>query len=686
MKRRPAPWLLGVCCVLFFRVAGLAEDRCGPAEQSQADLSWLTQKTELKSDPLLPRLRLTGDPDLAGISFVTIRPRDLSGAGGSGEIVLDRSRWNFNEFGDATSVEDPRDKTYPITLQPIGRDDPRGEGRLLFAVQFENEAFDNRMYLVLSPGPIFGDRLLVMGGENPQDLAELASEEAPLDAIIPLHTTGESSCLRSLTRVEPERFSTGEFRMSVSERRGRVQLSTMADNASLSVDENYLTYGPFGDVASSTLIGYRWYGYEIQKQSTADPAGRGRSLLELVPRDTPDDSPEWRQPWRRFQMVMSSVSDGTDRLLIRTNGILTHVLPLTDGERISFLQQIRGLESSPDELELIEQARELIGNQFQISTEEGHVRQLSLSWDGVNADSLLHFAQLPQIQRLQLSGGRPDDPSILNAIGGFRQLTSLIFYCVPLNDGVLEQIGLLEHLRYLRIYDEVPPKLEPETVPRVTDAGLEHIARLPRLARLQLSGLGITDAGLMRLKDLPELESLDLQRTAVTVSGLVAFAGQQPQIDISLSIWIRPMSAGGDDESLSCSVDMRELAAGISGSLATDELIAELCELTDLKSLSISSRIVTDAGLKSLAALEDLESLRLDNNDAVTNDGLRSFSELPSLRKLNLWYCRNIDDGAIEELSALAQLEELNLGGTQVSESGLQTLQRALPNCRIEKR
>jgi YHS domain-containing protein len=50
---------------------------------------------------------------------------------------------------------------------------------------------------------------------------------------------------------------------------------------------------------------------------------------------------------------------------------------------------------------------------------------------------------------------------------------------------------------------------------RVTDAGLEQVARMQSLIRLHLERAAITDAGLVFLKDLAELESLNLYGTAV---------------------------------------------------------------------------------------------------------------------------------------------------------------------------
>jgi len=58
---------------------------------------------------------------------------------------------------------------------------------------------------------------------------------------------------------------------------------------------------------------------------------------------------------------------------------------------------------------------------------------------------------------------------------------------------------------------------------QVTDAGLAHLAGLPVLETLLLSGAQVTDAGLAHLTELPTLKSLHLGGTQVTAAGLVHF-------------------------------------------------------------------------------------------------------------------------------------------------------------------
>ena len=58
----------------------------------------------------------------------------------------------------------------------------------------------------------------------------------------------------------------------------------------------------------------------------------------------------------------------------------------------------------------------------------------------------------------------------------------------------------------------------------VTDEGLRHLAKLPRLRVLNLSKTSITDRGLRVLRDLPALESLSVSLTGITDEGAAHLA------------------------------------------------------------------------------------------------------------------------------------------------------------------
>jgi hypothetical protein len=66
----------------------------------------------------------------------------------------------------------------------------------------------------------------------------------------------------------------------------------------------------------------------------------------------------------------------------------------------------------------------------------------------------------------------------------------------------------------------------------------------------------------------------------------------------------------------------------------------------------------------------------------VDDKGLALLKGLPELRELSL-DSSNVGDGAVEALQSMPQLEVLNLYHTLITESGVQQIKSALPNCRI---
>ena len=59
----------------------------------------------------------------------------------------------------------------------------------------------------------------------------------------------------------------------------------------------------------------------------------------------------------------------------------------------------------------------------------------------------------------------------------------------------------------------------------VTDRGLSHLARLPRLKFLALDGVNVTDAGMANLKELKELTGFRLGSIPITDRGLAELRG-----------------------------------------------------------------------------------------------------------------------------------------------------------------
>ena len=112
--------------------------------------------------------------------------------------------------------------------------------------------------------------------------------------------------------------------------------------------------------------------------------------------------------------------------------------------------------------------------------------------------------------------------------------------------------------------------------------------------------------------------------------------------------------------------------------------LGELAALMHLRSLAINDCRVTDAGLKGLARLTQLRSLSLQSCIMVTDAGLKELAGLKSLQSLDLSGTQ-VTDAGLKELTALKQLQKLSLFRTSVTDQGVAELQRALPECGINR-
>jgi endonuclease YncB( thermonuclease family)/Leucine-rich repeat (LRR) protein len=230
-------------------------------------------------------------------------------------------------------------------------------------------------------------------------------------------------------------------------------------------------------------------------------------------------------------------------------------------------------------------------------------------------------------------------------------------------DATLEHLKKLPHLRFLNLAEE-------GNAPKITNAGLAHLAGLTKLKSLHLARFnGATDAGLVHLKGLTALETLEITHTkSIDGSGLVHLR------------------------------ELRRLESlNFNHTPVTDDTLAHVKDFTKLKSLGLRATKITDAGLKHLQALENLEQLNLwetnitDDGLAlvakmpqikhlllvaaeITADGLKHLENMPVLEDLELRHVKGDDDVVLEHVGRMAHLKRLEFHDMKATESGLKHL------------
>ena len=137
-----------------------------------------------------------------------------------------------------------------------------------------------------------------------------------------------------------------------------------------------------------------------------------------------------------------------------------------------------------------------------------------------------------------------------------------------MTDAMLEDVSRIEHITALKLGGSRS----------VTDAGVRHLSRLPRLRYLDLSGTSITDHGLEVLRALPELETVSLAWTKVTDAGVAHLSGCERLSNVNLQ------GTSSGDGALRALAGKAHLCQLRTGNAVTDAGLALLHEMPIFKS------------------------------------------------------------------------------------------------------
>jgi internalin A len=211
-----------------------------------------------------------------------------------------------------------------------------------------------------------------------------------------------------------------------------------------------------------------------------------------------------------------------------------------------------------------------------------------------------------------------------------------------------------------------------------TDAALRAVSDFPRLKRLYLHKGQATDEGLMSLTQLTELEELMVWNAVqLTDAGIAHLAGLPKVRNVHFS------NGQLGDAFLKVFSRMPNLKLlSLQGNAFSDDGLKHLAEFKQLRSLWIgmNQRPLTDAGAQHLAGLTALEELDLQG--AQLSDA--TVAALKDLKQLRMLYLNApsrggpITDASIEHLLGMSKLQNLGIQNTRLTEQGVKRL-LALP-------
>ncbi len=139
----------------------------------------------------------------------------------------------------------------------------------------------------------------------------------------------------------------------------------------------------------------------------------------------------------------------------------------------------------------------------------------------------------------------------------------------------------------------------------------------------------------------------------------------------------------GEPESLRALTALPGLKLLHIGGDISDAHLAEVGELSALKTLNLSRSSVTDKGLAGLKQLKELTLLRMAS-PAVTDDGMAHIAELKSLRRLHLVDV-HVTVRGIDILARMTWLESFYLDGSRASDESLYRLIKAIPGLHFHR-
>ena len=221
----------------------------------------------------------------------------------------------------------------------------------------------------------------------------------------------------------------------------------------------------------------------------------------------------------------------------------------------------------------------------------------------------------------------------------------------------------------------------------LTDEGLRHLARLPQLEHLDVSGTGITDRCLDILQELPALRTISLAGTRVTDAGVAQLAHCERLENVNLQ------GTPTGDGAIRALTGKQKLRWFASGNLVSDAGIPMLHDLPVFKTwqggepamallsysaapnqLRLRGRF-SDRGMRHVGGLDGLFGLDLDHAGlAITSAALEPLVSLPHLG----WLSVNAKDDWMPYIAQMPRLRFLGAQDTQAGDDGFVSLSASM--------
>jgi len=299
------------------------------------------------------------------------------------------------------------------------------------------------------------------------------------------------------------------------------------------------------------------------------------------------------------------------------------------------------------------------------------LEELDLQDAPVNDAGLSNLSRLQKLRRLNLLKRSPSGKITGAGMVHLKNLKSLEELTLPrgASDAGIEQLANLDSLKKINLWGD-----------DVTDKGMSVLAQMKSLENLEISSRNITDAGIEELSQCPRLKSLSLQNTPITEAALLNLSKIKTLTALS---FCRTQISGKGLSALKELPKLTDLSF-MSENFAEDSTL-HIGQIKTLKVLRLQY-IDFDFDDKTIANLSNLVSLTTLNfvvqsphRFLFTDAGMAHFGKLKSLEHLYISDCSNITDEGLKHFEGLSSLKQLRLDKSKVTMAGVNRLKQKIP-------
>jgi hypothetical protein len=259
----------------------------------------------------------------------------------------------------------------------------------------------------------------------------------------------------------------------------------------------------------------------------------------------------------------------------------------------------------------------------------------------------------------------------------FREVAAVDLDKSLVTDADLKVVGRIRGMKSLilsgfpsdtRLYRRKGPPQNPSLLPsQISSSGIRALGPQPTFEIVKLCNVPVADDGLETISLWTRLQVLDLENTQVTSIGV---------------------------QHLEKLVRLKLLK--LTGTKIDDKAVPAICQMASLQELDLSNTKVSGEGLLQLrtqlpacrlsGSLVDFpNSIDPDAQSMRWKEITRAMWALGRRGELKLLVLAgtSVTDSHLEDLDRLQDVEVIDLRRTKVTAAGIDTLQRALPKCKI---